>query len=79
MKKFLFLFLALLITFSSAVAQRKSSSDVYVRGYIRKDGTVVPGHYRSAPNGTNRDNFSTRGNTNPYTGKDVDYDIVFKS
>jgi hypothetical protein len=40
---------------------------VFVRGYTRKDGTVVPGHYRSAPNGTNRDNFSTRGNTNPYT------------
>jgi len=69
MKKILFLLFALLITFSSAIAQSKSSSDVYVRGYTRKDGTVVPGHYRSAPNSTNRDNFSTRGNTNPYTGK----------
>jgi hypothetical protein len=69
MKKILFLLFALLITFSSALAQRKSSSDVYVRGYTRKDGTVVPGHYRSAPNSTNRDNFSTRGNTNPYTSK----------
>ena len=29
------------------IAQSKSSSDVYVRGYTaRKDGTVVPGHYR---------------------------------
>ena len=69
MKKFLFLFLALLITFSSAIAQIKSSSDVYVRGYTRKDGTYVQPHYRSAPNYTNRDNFSTKGNINPYTGK----------
>ena len=69
MKKIIFLFFAFLITFSSAIAQSRSSSDVYVRGYTRKDGTVVPGHYRSAPNSTNRDNFSTRGNTNPYTGK----------
>jgi len=46
-EKILFLLFALLITFSSAIAQSKSSSDVYVRGYTaRKDGTVVPGHYR---------------------------------
>ncbi len=50
-------------------AQRKKSSDVYVKAYYRADGTYVKGHYRSAPNSTNRDNFSTRGNVNPYTGK----------
>ena len=50
-------------------AQQKSSTDVYVKESVRKDGTVVPAHYRSAPNSTKNDNFSTRGNTNPYTGK----------
>ena len=69
MKKILFLILALLITFSSAIAQSRSSTDVYVKGYTRKDGTYVQPHYRSAPNYTNRDNFSTKGNINPYTGK----------
>ncbi|GAA4406773.1 hypothetical protein GCM10023187_26640 [Nibrella viscosa] len=38
-------------------------------GYYRKDGTYVQPYFRTAPNSTNRDNFSTKGNTNPYTGK----------
>ncbi len=46
-----------------------SSSDVWVDGYYRSDGTYVTGHWRSAPNGNPYDNFSFRGNTNPYTGK----------
>lgn len=45
-----------------------SSSDVWVDGYYRNDGTYVTGHYRSAPNGNPYDNFSFPGNTNPYTG-----------
>lgn len=46
-----------------------SSGSVSVRGYTRKDGTYVAPHHRSAPNGTKADNYSTRGNINPYTGK----------
>lgn len=45
------------------------SGDVYVNGYYRKDGTYVRPHYRSAPNHTVNDNFSTEGNINPYTGE----------
>lgn len=41
----------------------------YVSGYHRKDGTYVSGHYRTNPNHTNRDNYSTRPNTNPWTGE----------
>lgn len=48
---------------ASAVGQ------VRVRGYLRKDGTYVAPHYRSAPNRTKDDNYSTRGNYNPYTGE----------
>ncbi|HEU4583280.1 MAG TPA: hypothetical protein VFS67_33715 [Polyangiaceae bacterium] len=40
-----------------------------VRGYVRKDGTYVAPHYRSAPDGNFWNNWSTRGNVNPYTGK----------
>jgi len=44
-------------------------ADTYVKGYYRKDGTYVQPHYRSDSNGTYRDNWSYKGNVNPYTGK----------
>jgi hypothetical protein len=43
-------------------------ADQYVNGYFRKDGTYVDGYFKSSPNSTNRDNYSTQGNLNPYTG-----------
>jgi hypothetical protein len=43
-------------------------AQTYVQGYIKQDGTYVAPHYSSSPNGTNRDNYSTQGNTNPYNG-----------
>jgi hypothetical protein len=46
-----------------------NSRDVYVHGYTRKDGTEVAAYHRTAPNGTLDDNYSTRGNINPYTGQ----------
>lgn len=49
-----------------SIAQAK---DVYVKGYYRKDGTYVKPHYRSAPNHTKSDNWSSFGNVNPHTGK----------
>lgn len=45
------------------------SAQVRVKGYVRKDGTYVAPHYRSAPNSSKSDNYSTKGNYNPYTGK----------
>lgn len=44
-------------------------ADRYVNGYTRRDGTYVQGHYRSDANSTYNDNYSTRGNYNPYTGE----------
>jgi hypothetical protein len=44
-------------------------SDVYVGGHVRKNGTYVPSYIRTAPNHTEYDNFGTKGNYNPYTGK----------
>lgn len=41
----------------------------YVNGYYRKDGTYVAPYHRSSPNNTQRDNYSTYGNYNPYTGQ----------
>lgn len=41
----------------------------YVDGHYRSDGSYVNGHYRSSANSTKLDNYSTQGNTNPYTGR----------
>jgi hypothetical protein len=47
----------------------RSASDVHVRGYTKRNGTVVRPYYRTRENSTQRDNFSTKGNVNPYTGR----------
>lgn len=47
----------------------KKSTDVSVSGYYKSNGTYVQPHYRSGANKSKRDNFSTKGNTNPYTGR----------
>ena len=54
---------------ASGFVMGAASADTYVKGYTKKDGTYVQPHYRSDPNSNKQDNFSTRGNTNPYTGK----------
>lgn len=46
-----------------------TAAQVRVSGYTRKDGTYVAPHYRSSPNSSKHDNYSTQGNYNPYTGK----------
>ena len=43
------------------------AKDVYFNGYTRSDGTQVRDHYRSAPDHSYDNNWSTEGNTNPYT------------
>ena len=58
-------------------------ADTWVNGYQRRDGTYVQGHYKTKSNNTLNDNYSTRGNTNPYTGssgyKTRDYDSGYGS
>ena len=46
-----------------------AGAQVYVAPHVTKNGTYVDGHVRSAPNNTDNDNYSTRGNYNPYTGQ----------
>jgi hypothetical protein len=58
-----------LLIFSLLFSISALSKDVYVKPYTRSDGTHVKGHYRSAPDSTINNNFSTQGNVNPYTGK----------
>lgn len=72
MKKTLAFLVAVIVTVLTCNAQYYSSgvnnNPTYVHGYTRSNGTYVQGHYRSSQNSTNRDNYSTRGNSNPYTG-----------
>ncbi len=44
-------------------------ADQYVHGYTRSNGSYVAPHHRSDANNTTYDNWSTKGNTNPYTGQ----------
>ncbi len=60
------LILALAILAVSAVAT--AQQDQSVNGYYRSNGTYVQPYHRSAPDNTRTDNYSTRGNVNPYTG-----------
>ncbi len=56
----------------------------YQNGYYKPStGNYVDGHYKTQSNKTNQDNYSTKGNTNPYTGKvgtkPKDYSIEAKN
>jgi hypothetical protein len=62
MKKLLFILLFLMGSIQSSFAF------VYVNGYVRSNGTYVAPHYRSDPDGNSYNNFSTKGNVNPFTG-----------
>ncbi len=47
-----------------------NSKNHTVKGYTRRDGTQVAPSHAANPNGTRTDNYSHKGNVNPYTGKE---------
>ncbi len=63
MKK-LFFFIAFLFAAANSFAQ----TSTYVSGYTNSNGTYVEPYFRTTPNTTRNDNYSTVGNLNPYTG-----------
>jgi hypothetical protein len=68
MKPITTLCLSLLIILAGSI-ELSAFAQTRVRGYTRKNGTRVESHRRTAPNKTEKDNWSTKGNTNPDTGK----------
>jgi hypothetical protein len=68
MKKLLFALIAFSLAFAPCLIAADASAKG-VKGYTKKNGTYVAPHQRTAPNKTKADNYSTKGNTNPYTGK----------
>ena len=47
----------------------QSAGSHSVKGYIKKDGTYVAPHRQTNSNSTQKDNWSSKPNVNPYTGK----------
>ncbi len=60
---------AIAVAIALAFGASASMADTSVKGYVKKDGTYVPPHQRTDPNSSANDNWSTKGNTNPYTGE----------
>ena len=67
--KRLAIFLASALVATLSTANCLGGGSVHVQGHIRKDGTYVQPHYRSAPDSSFYNNWSTKGNFNPYTGE----------
>lgn len=65
MKRTFYLAITFLFFFTSITFAKS----VHVRGSATKSGQYRSPHQRTAPNKTKLDNWSTKGNVNPYTGK----------
>lgn len=47
----------------------QAHADQYVHGYQKSNGTYVQGYHRSDADSSQLNNYSTKGNVNPYTGQ----------
>ena len=56
------------VVYTSSVGALGLRGEHYVNGYYR-NGTYVPGHYRTNRDGSFSNNYSSVGNVNPHTGK----------
>jgi hypothetical protein len=64
MKNLMLSFIFIILAFAAF-----SQIQTFVNPYTKKDGSTVQGYYKTAPNTTNLDNYSTQGNSNPVTGQ----------
>ena len=63
------LILCAALLLSTTATGTSAQRSVTVRGHTTREGVYVPPHVRTAPNETKVDNWSSRPNANPYTGK----------
>ncbi len=54
---------------SKAITSQTNPNHTYQNGYVKKNGKYVDGHYKTGKNKTEKDNFVSKPNTNPYNGK----------
>lgn len=52
----------------SSYGTGSNSSSHTISPYVNSQGTYVQGSHATNPNSTQMDNYSTKGNVNPYTG-----------
>ena len=76
MKKRLLIIFAVLIvlaltnlSFAQYSGTGSNGKTTKVKTYVKKDGSVINGHYRTKENSYNLDNYKAKGNYNPHTGK----------
>jgi hypothetical protein len=53
---------------ASSYGTGSSSSSTRASGYTTHNGTHVAPYHRTTPDSTRSNNYSTKGNVNPYTG-----------
>lgn len=58
------------LVLAAATAPAFAQSSHLVQGYTRSNGTYVAPHYQTNADSTRMDNWTTRGNVNPYTGQE---------
>ena len=61
-----------ILSLPNAYAKKNSNSlggSHSVNGYVKKNGTYVQPHHATNPNQTQKDNWSSKPNVNPYNGK----------
>lgn len=63
-------FLGLIFTSAALLAASPAFGHVTVGGYSRSNGTYVAPYVRTAPDSSRLNNYSTKGNINPYTGQE---------
>ena len=74
MRKKFIVFACLLFVLIVPIAQAKkggtgAGASHSVNGYTKKNGTYVQPHKSTNPNQTQRDNWSSKPNVNPYNGR----------
>lgn len=63
------IFLLTLIFLAQSVAVEAAPGHHSVRGYTKSNGTQVRSHNRTNHNHTQKDDWSSKPNRNPFTGK----------
>jgi len=60
---------ALALSLAVGVAAADAQGSYHRRGYVTKNGTYVQPSRATRPDSSKMNNWSTKGNVNPYTGK----------
>jgi hypothetical protein len=69
MKKFIAIFIGVLLV-AGAFTGSVEAKTIKVKSYYKPSvGKYINSYYKTSPNKTRLDNYSTKGNSNPFTGK----------